>query len=67
MEEEVQQVLNLVDKLGSPDEMSKEEYKDFLEELVSVMQIRIDATQAELDGEDEDHDDDDGEGEDDDE
>jgi hypothetical protein len=48
VEEAVKEVIAMVDELGAPDEMSKEEYRDFLGELIDDLSARKDAVESEL-------------------
>lgn len=48
VEKAVREVENLIDEVTSPKRMSKTEYRDFLEELGSSIDGRLDAVKEEL-------------------
>jgi hypothetical protein len=47
-EEAKQQVIDAFEDVTGPDDMSKEEFVEFTEDLISDLQTRLDATREEL-------------------
>lgn len=43
------EALAVIDELGAPEHMSKEQWFEFLEDLIEELEARRDATQRELD------------------
>ena len=50
-EDPIDQVLALIDELGAPDQMTKEEYIEFCESIVSDCEMRAAAMREEIDAE----------------
>jgi hypothetical protein len=45
---EAEEIIELIEERGSPKRMSKENWRDFLSQLIDEMQSRFDAVEEEL-------------------
>ncbi len=52
-----EQVRDLIDEVCAPAKMSKEEYRDFIHETMSELEVRLEAVEGELEEESDDEED----------